>query len=137
MLLSDELRVFLAAPRFAVLATIDEDGAPRQTVMWYELRGDRIMFNTKRGRGKVRNLARDRRVSLCVEDGYRFVSIDGHVVEEIADQQIAKADIVQLGVRYDGPAEADRQWRELWSKQERVTYLMSIERVHAPGFGAG
>jgi PPOX class probable F420-dependent enzyme len=134
--LTEAMRQFLDAPRFAVLATVDDGGAPRQTVVWYELRGDRILFNTKGGRGKERNLARDRRVSLCVEHGYRFISIDGHVIEEIRDQETAKTDILRLGVRYDGPVEADRQWRELWSKQERVTYLMSIERVHAPGFEA-
>ena len=133
-MLTDELREFLLAPRFAVLATVGPDGAPRQTVIWYELQGDRILFNTKRGRGKERDLARDRRVSLCVEDGYRFVSIEGTVVEEIRGQDVAKADILRLGVRYDGPAEADRQWRESWSKQQRVTYLMTIERVHSPGF---
>ena len=127
------MRSFLAAPRFGVLATIDTDGAPRQTVIWYELRGDRILFNTRRGRGKERNLSHDRRVSLCVEDGYRFVSIDGRVVEEIRDQDIAKADIRRLGVRYDGEAEAERQWRGRRAKQERVSYRMSIERVHAPG----
>jgi PPOX class probable F420-dependent enzyme len=134
--LTDELRAFLETPRFAVLATIGPHGAPRQTVMWYELRGERILLNTKRGRGKVRDLARDRRVSLCIEDGYRFVSLAGRVVEEIRDQDVAKADILRLGVRYDGEVEAGRQWRESWSRQERITYLVAIERVYAPGFGS-
>ncbi len=134
-MLTAEMRQFLVGPRFAVLATIGPDGAPRQTVIWYELHGDRILFNTKRGRGKERNLARDGRVSLCVEDGYRFVSIDGRVVEEIGDQDVARADILRLGVRYDGAVEAARQWQERWSHEQRVTYLMTIERVHAPGFG--
>jgi PPOX class probable F420-dependent enzyme len=129
------VREFLNAPRFAVLATIGPDSGPRQTVMWYEVEGDLIMFNTKVGRAKERDLARDRRVALCVAEGYRFVALTGRVVREIRDRSITEADIVRLGVRYDGEAEAERQRRELWSAQHRVTYYMAIEHVHAVGLG--
>ena len=50
-------RAFLNEKRFAVLATINKDGTPQQTVMWYELQGDEIMMNTAHGRLKDRNLA--------------------------------------------------------------------------------
>jgi PPOX class probable F420-dependent enzyme len=132
--LTPAIREFLAAPRFAVLATIGAGGAPQQSVMWYELAGDEILMNTKRGRFKQRDIARDPRISLCVEDGYRFVALSGRITRTIDDQDVARADILRLGVRYDGRPEADRQMRELWSKQERITYFMTVEHVHAPGF---
>jgi PPOX class probable F420-dependent enzyme len=132
--LTPALREFLAEPRFAVLATIGGDGAPQQSVMWYELAGDEILMNTKRGRFKERDIARDPRISLCVEDAYRFVALSGRIARVIDDQDIARADILRLGVRYDGRTEAERQMRELWSKQERITYFMTVERIHAPGF---
>lgn len=134
ILITPAIREFLTAPRFAVLATIGGDGAPHQSVMWYELAGDEILMNTKRGRFKERDIARDPRISLCVEDAYRFVAMSGRIARVIDDQNIARADIFRLGVRYDGVPEAERQMRELWSKQERVTYFMTVERIHAPGF---
>ena len=39
--LSDKARAFLEEKRFAVLATINQDGTPQLTTMWYELQGDR------------------------------------------------------------------------------------------------
>ena len=37
--LTTEVRHFLETPRFAVIATINEDGTLHQTVVWYLLRG--------------------------------------------------------------------------------------------------
>lgn len=34
MAVDEKIRVFLDEPRFAVLATINEDGTCQQTVMW-------------------------------------------------------------------------------------------------------
>ncbi len=134
MRIEGSLREFLDAPRFAVLGTVNDDGSPHLTVIWYELVGDEVLFNTRRKRVKDTNLRRDPRVSLCVEDGYRFASLAGRVVGAIEDQAIARADILRLGIRYGGPAEAERQWRALWSSQIRVSYRMAVERVHARGF---
>jgi predicted pyridoxine 5'-phosphate oxidase superfamily flavin-nucleotide-binding protein len=48
--LREDVRTFLEEARFAVLATVNANGSPQQTVMWYELRGDTIVMNTRRGR---------------------------------------------------------------------------------------
>jgi PPOX class probable F420-dependent enzyme len=132
--LAPPVRAFLAEPRFAVLGTIREDGTPQLTVIWYELQRDLLLFNTRVGREKERNIARDRRVSVCVEDGYRFVTLEGRVSKQVDDIAAARADILRLGVRYDGPVEARRQYDALWSRQLRITYHMTIEGVHTVGF---
>ena len=77
--LTDAMREFLQERRFAVLATINTDGTAQQTVMWYELRGDTIMMNTTNDRVKDANVRRDPRISICVEDGYRYLTISGSV----------------------------------------------------------
>lgn len=123
------VRRFLEAPRFAVLATVNPDGLPHQSVMWYELQGDVVMMNTLRGRVKDANLRRDPRVSLCVEDGYRFVTIYGRA-ELIEDEEIAQADIAHLAVRYNGPERAAPQI-EAFRRQTRVTLRVPIERLYA------
>ena len=69
--LSDELRSWLMAElRYPVLAVLTDEGAPSQSVMWFDLdpeEPDTILMNTKIGRAKERYLRRDPRVSICFE----------------------------------------------------------------------
>ena len=83
---------------------------------------------------KDRELLRDPRFVLCVQEGYRFVSLSGVVTARDEDQARAEADILRMGIRFDGQTEAERQMRELWSVQARVTYRLGIARVLAVGF---
>ena len=57
--LTTEVHRFLDAPRFGVMATINADGSVAQSVVWYAMRGDRVLINTRRGRLKDRNLRRE------------------------------------------------------------------------------
>lgn len=131
-MLDAKVRDFLDEQRFAVLATINKNGAPQQTVMWYELQDDRIMMNTAEGRVKAGNLRRDPRVSICVEDGYRFVTITGRI-ELNEDREQALADIHSLAVRYHGQSKAD-DMMDGFRKDTRVTLYMSIDNVVTNGF---
>lgn len=130
--LNDKVRAFLEEKRFAVLATIKRDGSPQQTVMWYELQGDQIMMNTAEGRAKAYNFRRDARVSICVEDGYRFVAISGRLTLN-EDREQGMADIMRLAVRYGSPEEAEAG-RAGFAKDLRVTMMMSIDNVVTNGF---
>jgi PPOX class probable F420-dependent enzyme len=131
--LTDPIRKFLNERRFAVLATVNADGSPQQSVMWFVLDGDRIVMNTRRGRRKDRNLVNDNRASICVEDGYRYVTIEGRIAM-VADQAIAQADIKALAERYDGPGKAEEIARTTFSKEQRITLHLSVDRVDAHGF---
>ncbi len=136
MAVDEKIRVFLDEPRFAVLATINEDGTCQQTVMWYKLRGDQILLNTARGRKKDRNLLRDTRISICVEDGYRYVTVAG-VAELVGDQAIAQADIKELAIRYHGAEQGEMMARNQFEKEERITILLPADGVDAHGFEDG
>ncbi len=130
MALTGEQRRFLEAKRFAVLGTVSASGAPHLTVMWYVLDGDEILFNTKAGRAKESNLARDPRVSLLVYDdtGYRYLRIDGRV-RAIADPQVAHRDIARLAVRYEGEEDAARAI-ERFDQEARISYRLPTTRVY-------
>lgn len=134
MPLNEAARNFLDEKRFTVLATIEEDGLPQQTVMWYELRGDTIVMNTKAGRAKDRFLRRDPRASICVEDGERYVTIAGRITM-IEDESVAQEDIRRLAIRYDGAEEGNRQAREIFSKQQRITLHLSMDKLITRGLG--
>jgi PPOX class probable F420-dependent enzyme len=133
VVLPEDVRSFLDEVRFGVLGTVNADGSPQQTVMWYERRGDDIMMNTKRGRRKDRNLLRDARASLCVEDGFRYVTLEG-TIDMVEDQATAQADLTALAVRYHGPERGEAMGQNEFAKQERITLILHVDRIDMHGF---
>ena len=78
------VREILDKKAFAHVATIGADGAPQITPVWVDYDGEYIRFNTARGRVKARNLERNPRVALAVQDPdnpYRYAQVRGRVVE--------------------------------------------------------
>ena len=127
--LSKKAQAFLQELRFAVLATINQDGTPQLTTMWYLLEDDgTILMNTKVGRLKERNLRRDPRISICIEDDYNFLTING-TVQLIDDPERSKHDIYRLSARYHGEEKARRQMQDQFSKETRVSLLLKPERI--------
>ncbi len=75
-----EVDRFLRGRHVGVLTTINPDGTPLQTPIWYLCRDGLIYVRTSSRSGKARNIRRDSRVSLCVQDErppYRGVSVTG------------------------------------------------------------
>jgi PPOX class probable F420-dependent enzyme len=127
--LSKKAQAFLQELRFAVLATINQDGTPQLTSMWYLLEDDgTILMNTKVGRLKERNVRRDPRVSICIEDEYNFLTING-TVQLIDGLKRSQHDIYRLSARYHGEEKAKRQLQEQFSKEIRVSLRLKPERI--------
>ena len=133
MELTNGIRNYLQQPLFPVLATINPNGTPQQSVIWFELVGDEILMNTRRGRRKDRNLRRDPRASLCFVDGYRYVTIRG-ITRLVDDQETAQADIRRLATRYGGPEKAEQQMATQFGREERVTVWLSIQGIVGYGY---
>jgi PPOX class probable F420-dependent enzyme len=123
--LTDDLREWLLArPRYPVLAVLDSEGSPNQSVMWFDLdpdRPDTILMNTKVGRAKERFLRRDPRVSLCFDEDMTWVAVQGSV-ELDDDREASLRDIRALAERYGSKPDQ-------FNGQERVTMRMRVERV--------
>jgi hypothetical protein len=132
-LLSDEVRAFLTAtpPRYATIATINPDGSPHQIVIWFLLRGDEIIVNSRRGRRWPSNLGRDRRANLCVYEGEDAVTMD-LALERIYDAETAQADIAEMAVRYDAPEFAQSEIARFRTEQ-RVSYVLRPKSVFIHG----
>jgi PPOX class probable F420-dependent enzyme len=122
IVLRGEARDFITdGLRFATLATNGPDGWPHQAVLWYEVRGDVIMVNSRVGRHWPTNLLRDPRCTLTVEDGYDYVLVRGEA-EPVPEQATAQADIAALAYRYHDAGKAERMVREEFSRQERISF---------------
>ena len=127
-------RKFLEDKRFAVVGTKNPDGSPHLAVMWYLLDGDDIVVNSAQGRIKDRNLAADPRISVLVEDEYRWIRIDGRASIE-HDQQITHEDIRRIASRYyQDDRKVAAAMRDNFGKQHRITYRVPIRRVAGEGF---
>src|SRR5579864_4905106 len=76
-----EIRAFLlVATRTGKLATVCADGRPHIAPIWFVLDGDTIVFTTGAGSVKARNMRRDPRVCLCVDDEqppFAFATVEG------------------------------------------------------------
>ncbi|MFD9333794.1 PPOX class F420-dependent oxidoreductase [Streptomyces sp. NPDC060028] len=77
----EEWRAFVShSTRTGKLATVREDGSPHIAPIWFVLDGDSFVFNTGKDTVKGRNLARDGRVALCVDDDrppFSYVVLQG------------------------------------------------------------
>ena len=70
----------MGTARTGKLATVREDGRPHVAPIWFHMDGEVIVFMTNENTVKGRNISRDPRVSLCVDDEkppFSFVIIEG------------------------------------------------------------
>ena len=132
--LTQAQRAFLEEKRFAIVGSRNPDGSPHLAVMWYLLDGDDVVVNSAQGRIKDRNLAADPRMSVLVEDGYRWIRIDGRATIE-HDQAIAQADIRRLAARYfEDERRVEEAVKSNFSKQHRITYRLPVRRIASEEF---
>jgi PPOX class probable F420-dependent enzyme len=76
-----DLAAFLEQQRVVVCATNGTHGWPHVMPLWYVLRGGEIWVWTYAKSQKTRNLERDPRATLQVEDGDRYEELRGVMIE--------------------------------------------------------
>ncbi|MDQ2748197.1 MAG: PPOX class F420-dependent oxidoreductase [Actinomycetota bacterium] len=106
----DERRAFLlAGTRTGILCTVRADGRPHAAPVWFTLDGDDVLFTTGEDTVKGRNLRRDDRAVLAVDEStppYDFVAIEGRVeLSSDLDEMLRWATV--LGERYMGPGQGE------------------------------
>ncbi|MEK6665366.1 MAG: PPOX class F420-dependent oxidoreductase [candidate division NC10 bacterium] len=115
---------------FAHLATVGADGNPQVTPVWVDFDGTHIRFNTARGRVKDKNLHRNPKVALSIQDPdnpYRYMQVRGRVAE--ITEQGADAHLDALAKKYIN--QDKYPWRR--PDEVRVTYKILPEKVHTLG----
>lgn len=126
----DSVKDLFQKKAFAHLATVMPDGRPQVTPVWVDWDGKDVLVNTAVGRQKDRNLQRDGRVSLSLQDpdnGYRYLEVRGTVVGRTTEG--ADAHIDKMAQKYLG------QPKYPWSSpdQQRVLYRIRPEHVTTMG----
>ncbi len=105
-----EYKQFLmAGTRTAKAATIRADGRPHVTPIWFLLDGDELVFTTHETSVKARDLRRDPRIGLCVDDEtppFAYVMIEGTAtLSDDLDELLRWA--TEIGGRYMGADRAE------------------------------
>ena len=88
---------------FAHLATLMPDGSPHVSPVWVDFDGAHLIVNSARGRQKDRNMQRNARVAVEIQDPenpYRYLLVRGRVVK--ITEQGADASIDKLAFKYRG-----------------------------------
>jgi PPOX class probable F420-dependent enzyme len=123
----DSHRDLLALP-VATLATIDPDGRPQLTVVWFLPEDGEVKLSLNTSRQKVRNLRRNPSCSvllLDLADPHRYVELRGDA-EITPDDDYAFAD--RLGQKYGADLRQNDRPGET-----RVVVTVRPSRVHAWG----
>ncbi|MDT0393354.1 MULTISPECIES: PPOX class F420-dependent oxidoreductase [Streptomyces] len=105
----EEWRGFVSyGTRTAKLCTVRADGSPHVAPIWFLVDGDEVVFNTGARTVKGRNLARDGRVSLCVDDDrppFSYVVLQGRA-RLSEDPGELRHWAARIGARYMGEERA-------------------------------
>lgn len=109
-----ERRTFLMeGTRTGKLGTVRADGRPHVAAVWFVLDGDDLIFMTGAGTLKGRNLRRDPRATLYVDDDappFAFVRCDG-IVTLSEDLDVMLDWSTRIAFRYMGPELAETYGR--------------------------
>jgi len=109
-----EFRKFLLdGTKTGKLATVRKDGSPHVVPVWYDLDGDSLVFTTGAETIKGKNMKRDPRVCIAVDDQtppYSFVMIEG-TAELSEDPGELYHWAARIAGRYMGESEAEAYGR--------------------------
>ncbi|WP_447004903.1 PPOX class F420-dependent oxidoreductase [Saccharothrix isguenensis] len=104
-------REFVSAtpPRTGKLAVVRKDGSPHVSPVWVDLDGGTLVFTTSLGSIKGKAIARDGRVSVCLDDErppFAFVTVSGRAEVEDDPEQV-RYWAGRIGARYMGANRAN------------------------------
>jgi PPOX class probable F420-dependent enzyme len=126
----DQFKDLFSKVAFAHLATLMPDGSPQVTPVWCDFDGTNVRVNSAKGRVKDKNMRRDKKVALSVQDpenSYRYLAIRGEVVE--ITEEGADAHIDSLAKKYLGKD----KYPFRGPGEVRVIYKIRPVNVHTTG----
>jgi PPOX class probable F420-dependent enzyme len=130
----DEIRDFLLKGTYTgKLGTINKDGTPHVVAIWYTVdEQNNIIFNTGGESVKAKNIRRDNRVRLCVDDQiplFSFVIIDGIAQIERNESNINYKWAKIIAARYMGDDKSEAYGRRNSGEGEVLVKIKPIRTI--------
>jgi PPOX class probable F420-dependent enzyme len=94
----DELRDFLAEQKVVTVATTGPNGRPHLMPLWYSVDGDELRGWTYAKSQKAKNLERDPRATLQIEDGVEYQDLRGVMFEADVGVERDPAEVARYGI---------------------------------------
>ena len=76
---------FIASQKSLQVATINKDGTPHLSTLWFDVVNGEIVFETFTKSQKIKNLQRDNRISCLLEDGLVYEKLRGVQINGVAE----------------------------------------------------
>jgi PPOX class probable F420-dependent enzyme len=125
----DKRDAFLAGKRNAILATIQQDGSPQLTPVWYRWDGEQFWVSTTKQRAKYKNIVHDPRVSLCIDDVEHFTTVIASGKARLTEENLW-ADTQKIAERYRGPEQAAADIKRMQEHKElRVLIVLKPQQM--------
>ena len=122
---------FIRSQKWAVVTSLRRDGSPTNSVVFFAIEGDEILFSTTLDRLKAKTLKRDPRCAITVLDEgppYRFANVEG--TARIEEQDIVPGHIMVNRVMRGAPDWQPPEGYEATLRQQgRVIVRLAAERV--------
>ena len=128
--LPQSVKKLLQDKAYGHVVTFNAEGNPQLTMVWMDVEGDEVLFNTSEGRRKSQNLGRDPRIIVSVQDrndpqAHAVFYGKGRVTEAGADDHIDKLAKRFLGAdKYPFPQPGEK----------RLVVRIGVDRIG--GFGS-
>jgi PPOX class probable F420-dependent enzyme len=113
--------------RCAKLATVREDGRPHVVPVWFTLHNEEIIFTAGYRSVKVKNILRDGRVAICVDDDtppFHYVLLEGRAELLNSSVEAARHWGAIIGGRYMGIDRAEEFGRRYGVEGEWVMRMI-------------
>ena len=81
----DEMWKFLEEQKSLQVATLNKDGSPHLTTLWFAIVDGALVFETYSKSQKIVNLERDPRIAVLVEDGETYDQLRGVSINAMAE----------------------------------------------------
>ncbi len=116
------------AGALAHLGTVGPEGEPQISPVWFHWEDDLIKVSIYETSQKMRNIQRDRRVSVSIvdpDDPYRYIEVRGEVIDLRRDPHLRF--LTRMSGKYLGLDHYP------WARDEDVEVVISIEPHHVVG----
>lgn len=80
----DEIDAFIEEQKSLQVGTIERDGSIHLSTLWFARVDGRIVFETYTKSQKIKNLERDPRITLLLEDGVTYETLRGVMIKGTA-----------------------------------------------------
>ena len=131
----EEVAAFLDEQRIVTCATNGRDGFPHLMPLWYVIRDGELWAWTYAKSQKVRNLERDARATLQVEDGEQYQELRGVMLRCEVEIVRETERVAELGreifTRYTGGELGDDVRTMVGKQAEKRVGLRFVERNRA------